>query len=163
MEHLAVRRSTSWFPIAMLIAIAYPVIGVAFAVPASSTSHRITVAWRLAAWAVAAAIFAIHVWYEHSRDRKPLRAALHVAAAVALGAFILAVWVIVHAHWIGASQSPLALLALVLFPVISGVPAFLVALPAAFVLANARRSTPPASGDKAADTPASEHRSSADR
>jgi hypothetical protein len=48
--------------------------------------------------------------------------------------------VIVHAHW-GASshQSPLAPLALVVFPLVTGVPAFVVALAAVAILTRTRR------------------------
>jgi hypothetical protein len=131
-----------WFRTALLFAIVYPVVGITFSFPAKSTaSNEIRVAWRLAAWLVSAAAFAAHIAYEHFRARtRPTRAALHVAAAVALGAFLLAVWVNVHAHWIASSdQSSLAPLALVLFPAVTGVPAFVVALVAVAVLARARR------------------------
>jgi uncharacterized protein (DUF486 family) len=97
--------------------------------------------WRLAAWLVSAAVFATHVGYEHFRLRNsPLRAALHVSVAVALGAFVLAVWVNVHAQWVPSShQSPFAPLALVVFPAVTGVPAFVVAFVAGTVLTRMRR------------------------
>jgi hypothetical protein len=99
------------------------------------------VTWRLAAWLVCAAAFAAHLGYEHFRLRNsPPRAALHVAVAVALGAFALAVWVIVHGQWSASShQSPLAPLALVVFPAVTGVPAFVVARLALALLARTRR------------------------
>jgi ABC-type spermidine/putrescine transport system permease subunit II len=116
----------------MLFAIVYPVVGILFAVLANPpVSNGMRVTWRVAAWLLSAAAFAAHLAYEHFRLRNsPFRAALHVSLAVALGAFALAVWVNVHAHW-GASghQSPLAPLALVVFPAVTGVPAFVVALP----------------------------------
>ena len=109
----------------LLFALVYPIVGVTFAIPANSAvSQEVRFGWRLAAWLVSALTFAVHIVYEHFRERNPpLRAALHVAGAVALGAFLLAVWVNVHAH-----QSTRALLALVVFPVVTGVPAFVVAL-----------------------------------
>ena len=113
----------------LLFAIVYPVVGITFgALPAASSELRVT--WRLAAWLLSAAAFASHLWYEHFHLRNsPRRAALHTSMAVALGAFALAVWVIVHAHLVAAShQSPLAPLALLVFPVVTGVPAFVVAL-----------------------------------
>ena len=133
---------SSWLRTAMLVAIVYPVVGIVFALPANSAaSNEVRFAWRLAAWLVSAATFAAHIAYEHFRSRNPpLRAALHVSLAVALGAFILAVWVNVHAHWVAsAHQSPLAPLALIAFPAVTGIPAFLVALAAVAVLARARR------------------------
>jgi hypothetical protein len=126
----------------MLFAIVYPVVGITFALPVnSSASNEMRVTWRLAAWLLSAAAFAAHVAYEHSRSRNsPLRAALHASVAVALGAFLLAVWVNVHAHWV-ASNHPrsLALWALIVFPAVTGVPAFVVALVALAVLARTRR------------------------
>jgi hypothetical protein len=129
-----------WLRIALLFAIVYPVVGITFgALPAASNELRIT--WRLAAWLLSAAAFAGHLGYEHSHLRSsPPRAALHTSLAVALGAFALAVWVNVHAHLVVSShQSPLAPLALVLFPVVTGVPAFVVALIAGALLARTRR------------------------
>ena len=140
MDRLANQR---WLRMATFFAIVYPVVGITFAAlanPSFSSEMRIPF-WRLAAWLVSAAAFAAHLGYEHFRlQSSPPRAALHVSAAVALGAFALAVWVNVHAHW-GASghQSPLAPLALVVFPAVTGAPAFVVALVAVAVLARARR------------------------
>src|SRR5690349_13546128 len=96
--HMDTPANQRWLPVAMLVAVVYPVVGVAFAALGNlSASHEMVVAWRLAAWLVSAAAFAAHLGYEHFRLRSsPLRAALHVSAAVALGAFLLAVWVIVH-------------------------------------------------------------------
>jgi hypothetical protein len=131
-----------WLRVAMLVAVVYPVVGITFAALGNlSASHEMVVAWRLAAWLVSAAAFAAHLGYEHFRLRSsPLRAALHVAAAVAVGAFLLAVWVIVHGHWVASGrQSPLAPWALVVFPVVTGAPAFVVAFIAGAVLARTRR------------------------
>jgi len=119
-----------WLRSAIFFAIVYPVVGILFAALANpSASNAMRVTWRLAAWLVCAVAFAAHLGYEHFRLRSsPVRAALHVSVAVALVAFTLAVWVNVHAHWSAAShQSPLAPLALVVFPAVTGVPAFVVA------------------------------------
>jgi len=126
----------------MLFAIVYPVAGIAFAALANPTaSNQMRITWRLAAWFVCAATFAAHLGYEHFRLRNsPPRAALHVAIAVALGAFALAVWVNVHAHWVASShQSPLAPLALIVFPAVTGVPAFVVGFVVLAVLARMHR------------------------
>jgi len=139
MNRLENRR---WLRMAMLIAIVYPVVGVAFGALANpSASHGMRIGWRLAAWWVCAAAFAAHLGYEHFRLRSsPSRAALHVSGAVALGAFALAVWVNVHAHWGAASpRRPFAPWALVAFPVVTGAPAFVVALVAVTVLARRTR------------------------
>ena len=142
MDRLANPR---WLPMAILVAIVYPVVGITFAALANpSASNQMRVTWRLAAWLLSAAAFVAHLGYEHVRLRSPpLRAALHVSMAVALGAFALAVWVNVHAHWVGVShRSPLAPLALVVFPAVTGAPAFVVALVALVVLARMRRRGP---------------------
>jgi len=138
MDRLANQR---WLRVAMWFAIVYPVVGIAFAALANpSVSHGMRINWRLAAWVVSAAAFAAHIGYEHFRLRSsPARAAFHVSLAVALGAFALAVWVLVHAHWVASShQRPLAPWALLLFPAVTGVPAFVVALVAVAVLARTR-------------------------
>jgi hypothetical protein len=131
-----------WLRIAIFFAILYPVVGIAFAALANPTvSNAMFITWRLAAWLVSAAAFAAHLAYEHSRlHNSPPRAAWHVSLAVALGAFALAVWVIVHGFWSASShQSPLAPLALVVFPAVTGVPAFLVGFAALAGLDRIRR------------------------
>jgi hypothetical protein len=97
--------------------------------------------WRLAAWVVSAGVYAAHIGYEHLRLRNgPRSTALHAAVAVAIGAFGLAGAAIVHSL---LSASPhrllrLVTLALMAWPILAGVPAYLVALAATAVLARAR-------------------------
>jgi hypothetical protein len=71
---------------------------------------------------------------EHFRPATASHAALHVAVAVAIGALGLAVAGMIHSLSTTATIRPVWLLALVLFPVITGVPAFLGAFVAAAVL-----------------------------
>ena len=131
-----------WLPRAALIGLVYLVVGITFAAlsHASGTS-QMRVAWRLGAWLASAAVFSAHTFYEHARRRHtPPTAAFHVALAVALGALALAVAADARAHWAASSQPrPLATAALVVWPVVSAVPAFLVALAIAAVLARRRR------------------------
>jgi len=126
-----------WLWMAMFFAIVYPVVGIIF--PFAAASKEMVIPWRLAAWLACAAAFAVHLGYEQSwLQSPPRRAALHVSLAVALGAFLLAVWINVHAYWSAAGHPrPFALLSLVLFPVMTGVPAFVVALIVASLLARA--------------------------
>jgi hypothetical protein len=107
--------------------VAYPLIGVTFALPAHGAAAK---PWRWAAWLVSAAVFAIHLWFERSRRRSsPPRGAAHVAAAVALGAFVLAVWINVHGWWVEPGRLRAgSLFALVAFPLATGIPAFFAAL-----------------------------------
>jgi hypothetical protein len=117
------------------VGLGYALVGIVFAVP---TSH--VRAWRLAAWAVSAVGFAAHIAYERFRLRSPPgSAALHVALAAALGAFGLAVGANIHSLSAGADDRHrlLLLLSLAIWPVITAVPAFLVALVASVVLRRA--------------------------
>ena len=113
-----------WTLAALLVGAAYVVIGRVFALP--SIDGR---ASRLAAWAVSGVLFVAHLWYEHVRLRSPSRtAAVHTAMAAAFGAFGLAVAGMLHTRSTGAPIGLLWLLALVLWPLITAVPAFLVAM-----------------------------------
>lgn len=114
----------------LLVGAAYVVIGRTFALPTLNRE-----AWRLAAWAVSGVLFAAHLAYEHLGLRSRSRtAAAHTALAAALGAFGLAVAGMLHAQSTGAVIGPTWLLALVLWPLITAVPAFLVALAMGLVL-----------------------------
>ncbi len=119
-----------WFQTAILVAVVYLVAGIAFgALAGAAASHQMRVTWRLAAWVVSAAAFAAHIWYEQVRLRRsPATTALHAAAAAALGAFGLAVAAIVHAHAVSSNRHVLAFL---VWPVVTALPAFVVALAAA--------------------------------
>lgn len=121
-----------WVRAVVLVGIMYAIIGVTFAWPA--THVRV---WRLAAWLVSAAAFAAHIGYErHVLRHPPRRAAWHVALAVALGAFGLALGAIIHSLSVVSTTEHrrLLIVALVVWPVMTGLPAFLVALGASTVL-----------------------------
>jgi hypothetical protein len=101
------------------------IVGVGFA-PLSVASVFF---WRLAAWMVSAVVYAAHLGYEHFRIRNsPRSTALHVAFGAAVGAFGLAAAAIVHSLLTGTGNLRLLRIALVIWPLITGVPAFLVAL-----------------------------------
>ena len=121
----------------MLIGMVYLVAGVALPNPPASDPTQLV--WRLAAWVISAAAFAIHIGLEHFRlQSSPYRTALHVAAAVALGGFGLAVAANIHALTAGTGNQRLLALALVIWPIMTGLPAFVVALGVAAVLARVR-------------------------
>ncbi|HVH68609.1 MAG TPA: hypothetical protein VM716_12145 [Gemmatimonadales bacterium] len=128
-----------WLRPMLLMGVVYLVAGVTSAALAkAAASEQMRVAWRLAAWVISAAAFGGHIWYEHVRLRSSRAiTAFHAALAAALGAFGLAVAATVHAQVVG-SMRPAYALALVLWPVLTGVPAFIVALAVAAVAA-ARR------------------------
>src|SRR5215467_14334691 len=122
----------SWVRTAVFLGIGYALVGIVFAVPATHVQ-----AWRLAAWVVSSIGYAAHIAYERFRlQNSPGSAALHVAFAVALGAFGLAVGANIHSLSVGSSQHRhLLLLALGVWPVITALPAFLVAFGANMILA----------------------------
>jgi hypothetical protein len=119
--------------VAVLLGVVYALVGILFAIPAGPVK-----VWRLAAWVVSAFVYAAQIGYERFRLRNsPRSAALHVALAVALGAFGLAVGANIHSLRLGSTNEHrrLLLLALGLWPIITALPAFLVALGAGWVLA----------------------------
>ena len=125
----------SWVPTVVLLGIGYAVVGIVFAVPATHVQ-----AWRLAAWVVCATGYAAHIAYERFRlQHSPGSAALHVACAVALGAFGLAVGANIHSLSTGSTNQhrQLLLLSLWIWPAITALPAFLVALGMNVVLTRA--------------------------
>ena len=122
-----------WLGTALFLGAAYLVVGTAFGLLANrAASHQLRVGWRLAAWAISAAVFAAHIRYDRVRLRSsPGTTALRTSLAVGLGAFGLAV-VATLQH---GTTSPVGYaLALVLWPVVTGLPAFIAALALAAVL-----------------------------
>jgi hypothetical protein len=125
----------AWIPVAFLVGIIYFIIGRVFA---QSANHAHT--WRMAAWILSLVAYATHIWYERSRLRSSLRStALHVAVAVAIGAFALAMSGMIRSLSAASGIRPAWLLSLVAWPAITAVPAFLVALVAGALLSRIRR------------------------
>ena len=121
-------RGRAWLGATLLVGIAYLVIG-RVPVPVDR-------AWRLAAWVASGVAFAAHIGYEHFRLKNPPRvAALHAALAVAIGAFALALAGMIHSWSTTSAIGPAWLLALVAWPAVTAIPAFLVALVAGVLLA----------------------------
>ena len=126
------RRSS--LPTVILLGLGYSAVGIGFAALANPAAHQARFIWRLSAWVASAALYAVHIGYEHYRlGNSPRSTAFHAAVAVALGGFGLAVSASLH------SRHPLVL-ALALWPIITGLPAFLVALAVGAVLARLHRS-----------------------
>jgi hypothetical protein len=118
------RISGGWFAWALLAGTLYVIIGVGFA-PLSVPSVFF---WRLAAWTVSAFVYAAHIGYEHFRKfYAPRSTALHVALGAAVGAFGLAAVANVHSLLTGKGNLRLLRLALLIWPLITGVPAYVVA------------------------------------
>ncbi len=124
-----------WIRAVLLFGAVYVAIGRVFAIPVDDVS-----AWRTIAWVISAAAFATHIWFEHFRLRNSHRsAAFHVAMAVAIGAFGLAAAGTIPSLASAPPIRPVWLLALVFWPAVAGVPAFLVALTAGAIIALLRR------------------------
>lgn len=125
----------------ILFGAAYPIVGITFAVLANSAdSNAMQVVWRLTAWLASAALFAVNVVYEHFRLRSsPLSTALRASLAVALGAFTVAAVANVQALWATPSNHRSLALALVVWPIVTAVPAFVVALAVASWLGRRQR------------------------
>jgi hypothetical protein len=125
----------SWFGTAILIGVVYCVVGIAFALPPDHVR-----VWRLAAWVISAAVYAAHIGFERFRlGNSPRAAAFHTALAVAVGAFGLAVAANIHEGWVASSYRRSLALALVAWPALTAVPAFVVAWVAAGALARIQR------------------------
>ena len=84
--------------------------------------------WRLAAWAASAVVYGVHLAYEYfRRHNSPATTSIHIGLAVALGGFLLAVAATTHAVMI-SDHAPFTrfIIALFAWPLITGVPAFVV-------------------------------------
>lgn len=128
MDHATLNAShkNPWLWAVILFGVVYLVVGVAF--PNPSAANKAQFMWRLGAWLICLVAFAIHIGLEHFRFRNSAkRTALHVALSVALGAFGLAAAANIHALRVGTGNQRLLALALVIWPIITGVPAFIVA------------------------------------
>lgn len=125
-----------WLGVAIVVGILYGVVGIVFALPANN-AH----VWRLAAWIVCGVLYAVHIGLENFRyGNRALAAALHIAAAVAVGGFVLAGAATIHRVLV-VSPTPYwrFLLALVAWPLITATPAFVVALLVSLVLGRLRQ------------------------
>jgi hypothetical protein len=122
-----------WFRAVILLGAVYAVFGIAFAAFAGSAgSNSMRETWNRLGFLASAVAFVIHIGYEHFRLRNsPLTTASHVSIAVALGAFALALSANVHGYRVGSSNQRLLAFALIAWPAITAIPAFVVALVAA--------------------------------
>ena len=139
LNHKSVNTSGKyqWLPTVIAFGVVYLLVGVGF--PNPSASNKMQFIWRLAAWLTCAIAFVIHIWLEHFRLRNsPRSTALHASLAVALGALGLAVAANINGLRTGTGNQRLLVLALVIWPIITGVPAFIAALVVAAALVRIR-------------------------
>src|SRR5882762_11965212 len=125
-----------WLSIVILAGVLYLAIGLASgALAGAAASYQIQFFWRLSAFAFSAVVFAVHIAYEHFRLRNRARpTAWHASVAVAFGAFALALAANVHDLGSASGYRPRMLIALVAWPLLTALPAFIVALVLAAVL-----------------------------
>jgi uncharacterized protein (DUF486 family) len=125
-----------WLRAVLLTGAIYCTIGIGFsAFAVRSSSQRMVVAWNVASFVVSLVVFAMHIGYEHfGIGNRPLIVAWHTSLAVALGSFLLAVSANIHSFRVANSQHGLLAIALVVWPLMTGIPAFVVALIAAVAL-----------------------------
>ena len=127
-----------WFWVVLLMGVLYLVAGlVSAALARNAGSSQKREAWRLAAWVISAVAFAAHIWYEHVGLRTtPRTTGFHAALAVGLAGFGLAISASLHGH---ATNHAFPVYALAIWPVMTALPAFVVALVVAVALSRARR------------------------
>jgi hypothetical protein len=128
-------------PYLILVGLLYTVVGFGTGEMARmASSVRAGNIWRLAGWVLSFLVFAGHLVYERRWRSKPTAtAAWHIAVAVGVGAFVLAIVGPVRSHWGAADFGRATLLSLLLWPIVTGVPAFLVALIVGSVLGRVPR------------------------
>jgi len=125
-----------WISTAILVGLLYPAIGVASSeLAGAAASSQMQFFWRLSAFVISGVVLATHIAYEHFRLRNSVwPTAWHTAVAVALGAFVLALMANIHDLVSASGYRPRMLIALVAWPMLTAVPAFIVALVVAAVL-----------------------------
>ena len=126
-----------WFSTVILVGLLYLAVGIISATLAgAAASDQMRFFWRLSAFVISALVFAAHIAYEHFRLRNTTRpTAWHASVAVAFGAFALALAANIHDLGSASGYRPRMLIALVAWPLLTAVPAFIVALVVAAGLA----------------------------
>ncbi|MCM3902477.1 MAG: hypothetical protein ND866_12285 [Pyrinomonadaceae bacterium] len=132
-----------WLRAVVLLGAVYFIIGVAFGAFARwSASNSMRETWNRLAFLASGIAFSVHVFYEHFRlGNSPRTAASHASIAVAVGAFALALKANIHDLGSASGYRPRMLIALVAWPLLTAVPAFIIALVVAAGLTLRGRST----------------------
>ncbi|HZE72356.1 MAG TPA: hypothetical protein VE135_22830 [Pyrinomonadaceae bacterium] len=119
-----------WLSRVILAGVLYLGIGFASAALAgAAASNQMRSLWRLSAFVISAVVFAAHVAYEHFRLRNTAwPTAWHASVAVAFGALALALVANIHDLGSPSGYRPRMLIALLAWPLLTAVPAFIVAL-----------------------------------
>ena len=137
------RLGLRWLGVVLGIGLAYLVVGlVSGSLAAAAATSASRTRWRLAAWAISGVAFVAQIAWERLRLRKGVAAAsFDAAAAAAFGGLFLAIAATMHKATVGSVDARY-LLALVAWPLIVAVPAFLAALVVATVVRPRRVANP---------------------
>lgn len=130
-----------WLVTAIFAGAVYSAVGrAAAALAAAATSDQMQFFWRLSAFLISAVLFAAHIAHEHFRfHNKALPTASHASVAVAFGAFGLALMANLNELGSTSGFRPRMLIAPIAWPILTAVPAFIVALTLAAGLGLMRR------------------------
>ena len=131
-----------WLITAILVGVLYGVVGVIFArLSGAATSNQMGFFWRWSAFVISGLVFAAHIAHEHFRRRNSARTtAWHTSVAAAIGGFVLALVANVHEWGLASPYRPRMVISLVVWPLLTGVPAFIAALVVAAGLGRLKRS-----------------------
>jgi hypothetical protein len=126
-----------WVPAVLTAGTIYLLAGIGLPNPSSPGDAQFL--WRLAAWLLSGVVFLGHFAYEHVHLKNvPRTVAFHVSLAVALGALALSGAANIHGLRTETAHQHLLRLSLIIWPVITAVPAFLVAFAGSLILARIR-------------------------
>ncbi len=127
--------------IAVLAGVLYAGVGIASAYLAgAAASDQMQFFWRLTAFVISGTVLAAQVAYEHFRLRNAARVtARHASLGAAIGGFLLALKANIHDLGSASGYRPRMLVALIAWPLLTSVPAFIAALVMAAVLGLKRR------------------------
>ena len=119
-----------WFGIALLFGVLYTAVGVITGeIAGAAATTQMRNLWRWSAFVISGMLFAAHIAHEHVRLRSTTRtAAWHTAIGVALGGFGLALAANIHELAAATSYRPKMVIALIAWPLITAVPAYIAAL-----------------------------------
>jgi len=119
-----------WLSTAILVGALYLAVAIASgALAGAAASNQMQFFWRLSAFVISAVVFAAHIAYEHFGLRNTAwPTAWHASVAVAFGAFGLALVANIHDLGSASGYRPRMLIAFVAWPLLTAVPAFIVAL-----------------------------------
>ena len=124
-----------WVAVALGVGSLYLVISLVFgnlAGNAATIAGRTS--WRMAAWLISGVAFLAQIVFERVQLRnRQTASSLHAAVAAAIGGFLLAVAATINKMASGSIDARYAV-ALVAFPLLTGVPAFIVALALSLII-----------------------------